>query len=88
MFDIFANSAKKGKGSKNIVLQAHPLDMTAPNRRDAFTAMPKAPQNERHETRTVEMPRIEAPSRELCLNDIFNQILGDEPKFADHVENL
>lgn len=96
--DIFANSRARGKASrdsKGIVLQAHPLDMTAPGRRPSAGEMPVAkPQSLSEaaaEPAMLALPELAvcSPSvKKACLDSIFNEIIGDEPRFADHIENL
>lgn len=97
--DIFANSrtrkTSKESGSKGIVLQAHPLDMTAPNRRPSVGTAPTAAKSLSEvaaelrppslpEPSEVKMPEAKGPS----LNSLFDEIIEDEPRFARHLENL
>lgn len=94
--DIFANvrtRSKSDSGSKGIVLQAHPLDMTAPGRRPSVGPMPVAkPQSLSEAAVEPLLPSLpiesKEPAKRPCLDNLFDEIIEAEPRFAEHIENL
>lgn len=97
--DIFANSrarrTTKESVSKGIVLQAHPLDMTAPNRRPSVGPAPVAAKSLSEVAAELLPPSLPEPTevklqeaKGPSLNSLFDQIIEDEPRFASHLEDL
>lgn len=84
LYDVFANmgTREKSRGSKAIVIQAHPLDMSAP-KRQATEQMPIAKPESLNK-----IEKQEPAAKRPCLDTLFNEIVQIEPRFAFHVENL
>lgn len=74
--------------SKSIVLQAHPLDMSAPNRRPSVMSpkqMKDAEEAELLAKAEKEIPEPVFKEKSFCLDDIFTEIIIDQPVFAQQV---
>ena len=92
MFQAFARKAgsKNAVASKAIKLQAHPLDMSAPGRKDRNGfAMPQMEIDfdRKAASEPAESEVEEAPAK-FCLDNLFDEIVDEQPGFATHIEKF
>lgn len=87
LVDLFNKQTAK-PASKGIVLQAHPLDMSAPNRRPSVMSPKQIKDAEEAELLANAEKEIAEPvlkQKSFCLDDIFSDMVIDQPIFAQHV---